>query len=68
MWKKIRSKLIYWMGIKSPQIRENYYRNTGLWLWGLKSFAESRRPGPRECSPISSGEWKALMEDVFQSN
>lgn len=64
-----RNLIPYWIGKLSYQFQDNWYRNTGTWLWGLTSFIEYRPPGPRESAPISdSAEWKELMDDLFQSN
>jgi len=62
----IRRLIARWIGTWSWQFRDNWYRNTGTWLWGLTSLIESRPPGPRESSPIDSGEWDALLDDIFK--
>lgn len=65
---RLNNILIYWLGKWSWQVRDNWYRNTGSWLWGFESYISYTRecnPGPLDMRPIDGDEFKALCDEMF---
>lgn len=64
----MKKRFAYWLGRINPGYREHWFRATGTWLWGLQEFIDSRPVGPRGYSPISSGQFKAYVEQMTRTD